>query len=41
MEGGSGVTRSIIDELHSSNIQRDKMDAEPGVTRSIINELNS
>ena len=30
MEGESGVTRSIIDELHSSNIQRDQMEGESG-----------
>ena len=41
MEGESGVTRSIIDELHSSDIQRDQMEGESGVTRSIIDELNS
>ena len=39
MEGESGVTRSIIDELHSSDIQRDQMEGEGGVTRSIIDEL--
>ena len=39
MEGKSGVTRSIIDELLSSEIQRDQMDGESGVTRSIIDEL--
>ena len=31
MEGDSGVTRSIINELHSSNIQGDQMEAENGV----------
>ena len=41
MEGESGVTRSIIDELHSSDIQGDQMEAESGVTRSIIDELHS
>ena len=41
MEGESGVTRSIIDELHSSDIQRDEMQGESGVTRSIIDELHS
>ena len=41
MEGGSGVTRSIIDELHSSDIQGDQMEGESGVTRSIIDELHS
>ena len=37
MEGETGVTRKIIDELHSSDIQRDQMEGESGVTRSIIN----
>ena len=41
MYGESGVTRSIIDELHSSDIQRDQMESESGVTRSIIEELQS
>ena len=41
MEGESGVTRSIIDELHLSGIQGDQMDCESGVTGSIIDELNS
>ena len=41
MEGESGVTRSIIDELHSWDIQRDQMEGESGVTRSITDELHS
>ena len=36
MEGESGVTRSIVDELHSSYIQQDQMKGEIGVSRSII-----
>ena len=36
MECENGVTRSIIDELHSSDIQRDEMEGESGVTGSII-----
>ena len=36
MEGESGVTRSITDELHSSGIQGDQKEGESGVTRSII-----
>ena len=32
MEGESGVTRSVIDELHSSDIQADQMEGESGVT---------
>ena len=31
-----GVTRSVIDELHSLNIQREQMEGESGVTGSII-----
>ena len=40
MEGESGVTQSIIDELHSSDIQRDQMEDEKAVTRSIIDKLH-
>ena len=32
MEGESGVAQSIIDELHSWDIQRDQMESESGVT---------
>ena len=32
MEGESRVTRSPIDELHSSGIQRDQMEGESAVT---------
>ena len=35
MECESDVTKSIIDELHSSDIQRDQMEGESCVTRSI------
>ena len=41
MEGESGVNPSIIDELHSSDIQGDEMEAESGGTRSIIDEFHS
>ena len=41
MEGESGVTRSIIDELHPSDIQRDQMLSGSGVTRRIIEEVYS
>ena len=41
MEGDSGVTRRIIDELHSSDIKRDQMEGESGVTRSIIDQIHS
>ena len=36
MEGETGVTRSIIDDLHSSDIQQDQVEGESDVTRSII-----
>ena len=32
MEGESGVTRGIIDEFHSSDIQGYQMEGENGVT---------
>ena len=35
MEGESDVTRSIIDEIHSADIQRDQMEGASGVTRRI------
>ena len=41
MEGESGVTRSAIDKLHSSDIEVDQMKDEIVVTRSIIDELHS
>ena len=41
MEGGSAVTRSIIDGLHCSDIQGDQVGGESGVIRSIIYELHS
>ena len=41
MEGESGVTRRIIDELYSSDIQRVQMEGESGVTQSIIDEIHS
>ena len=41
MEGESGVIRSIIDEFHSLDIQRDQVGGESGVTRSIIDDLYS
>ena len=41
MEYESDVTRSIIDELHSSDMQGDQMVGESIVTRSIIDELHS
>ena len=41
MKSASGVTRSIIDELHSTGIQEDQMAGESCATRSIIDELHS
>ena len=41
MEGGSGVTRKIIDELHSSYIQGDQMEVESGFIPGIIDDLHS
>ena len=41
MEGEGGVTRSIIDEVHSLDIQRDQMENEIAVTQSIFDELHS
>ena len=32
MEGESGVTRSIINEVHSFDIQRDQREGESGVS---------
>ena len=40
MEGESGVTRSIIEELSSSDIQGDERVGESGVTGGIIDELH-
>ena len=41
MEGESGVPRSIIDELHFSDIQGDQLEGESGATRSITEYLHS
>ena len=41
MESKSGVTRSIIDELHSGDIQGEQMEGESGVTASMIDDLHS
>ena len=41
MKGECAVSRSIIDELHSSVNQGDQIEGESGVTRSIIDELHS
>ena len=39
MEGERGVTRSVIDEILSWDIQGYEMESESGVTGSIIDEL--
>ena len=39
MEGESGVTGTIIHEVHSSDIQGDQMEGGSGVTQSVIDEL--
>ena len=36
MEGESGFTGRIFDELHAWDIQGDQMDGESGGTRSIL-----
>ena len=41
MEGESGITRTIIDELHSSDMQGDQREGESGVTRSMIDDFHS
>ena len=41
MESDSCFTGSIIDELHSLDIQGDQMEGESSVSRSIIDELHS
>ena len=41
MKGESGVTRSIIEELYSLDIQGDPREGESRVTRKIIDEVFS
>ena len=41
MEGENGLTRKIINELHSWDIQGDQVKGECGVSRSIIDEFRS
>ena len=41
MEGQSRVTRSIVDELHSWDIQGEQNEGESGVSRSISDENHS
>ena len=41
MEGQGDVTRSIIDELHSSDLKGDEIEGENGVIRSINDEVHS
>ena len=39
MEGESGFTRSIVNELHSSDIQQDHIEGKRSFTRRIIDEI--
>ena len=41
MEDESCVTRNIIDELHSCDIEGDQKEGESRFTRSIIDDLHS
>ena len=41
MEGGSGITRKIMDEFDSWDIQRDQIQGEKRVIRSINDEFHS
>ena len=41
MPGEGSVTRILVDELHSSDIQGDETDCQSGVTPSIIQEHHS
>ena len=41
MEGASGITQSIIDEFHSSDIQGDQIEGESRVNRSIFGAIHS
>ena len=41
MEGEGGVTRSIIDQFHYSEIQRYQVAGGSGFTRSIVDQLHS
>ena len=40
MEGESGVTRRMIDELHSSVFQGDQMEGESDIPRSVIDQFH-
>ena len=41
MEGESGITRSIFDDIHSSDLQQGQKEGERCVTGSVIDELHS
>ena len=41
MERENGVTRSVIDELRSLDIQGDQTEGKSGVTRFIVDEVHS
>ena len=40
MAGESFVTRSIVDELHSSEFHGDQVEGESGITQGIIDEVH-
>ena len=41
MEGESGITRNIMDEFDSWDIQQDQIQGEKGVIRSINDQFHS
>ena len=41
MKRESGLNRSVIDEIDSSDIQRDQMECESCLTRIVIDEVDS
>ena len=41
MQGESGVTRSVFDEIPSCDMEGEQKDSESRVTRSIIDDLIS
>ena len=41
MEAKSGVTRSIMDEFHSQDIEGDQIEGESAASPSIMDELHS
>ena len=41
MKGESGVTRTVIDELHSLDIEADQVEGQSVFTRCITDDLHS